>query len=630
MSPEASGPLAKREIAAILNDTKNPPSDDERVRGANFYRQQGEDAPALSQLDYVLEVNPTHPWAVVTRSYILLKAKQADQAVAILKKAISLIPPKEKPAPVFYLMLAAAENERPPLETGLKRALAVIDQGLDRLPEAIELVQAKHVALRADGQADAAIAFVTAKAKQFPSGPYRRELVTIYRELRLFDQAAAVLTELNRESPEDINLAASLIQTISLQAADAGARNETDRERSLSEKAALMINDYRTRYPDNLVFLQIECDLVARRGDFMRAIELTREMDKTSKTSPVGPLLRARLYSTVGRTHEVAQAYTEALERNPRQLDVRVLLGQVKLHMNEPDEALRQASLVLDVDKNRADALLLQARALAESGSNEAQRAKQQETAIARLKAAVGANPQFVDAFHTLAEIYLKRNDRTAAAAILKEALKANPKDAPAAALLIEILAQGPAAAGKASPADLAEAKRVAAELTSHHDQGIMSLEVAVGFHKAQQLETALPYAQAAATMLDSPAAHINLGDLLLSIAESQPGNEEAKTSFTKAVEQYDLVLKVIPNSIEAINNKAWILHSYLNRSREALDMVVALQKRVNPSNLPGEFYDTLGAIQESIGQTNSAEQSYLSGLKKSPSTRCSTSTSVR
>ena len=37
-------PLAKREIAAILNDAKNPPSDDERVRGANFYRQQGEDA----------------------------------------------------------------------------------------------------------------------------------------------------------------------------------------------------------------------------------------------------------------------------------------------------------------------------------------------------------------------------------------------------------------------------------------------------------------------------------------------------------------------------------------------------------------------------------------------------------
>ena len=34
---------------------------------------------------------------------------------------------------------------------------------------------------------------------------------------------------------------------------------------------------------------------------------------------------------------------------------------------------------------------------------------------------------------------------------------------------------------------------------------------------------------------------------------------------------------------------------------------------------LPGEFYDTLGAIQESVGQTRDAEQSYLDGLKKSP-----------
>ncbi len=83
-------------------------------------------------------------------------------------------------------MLAAAENERPPVETGLKRALAVIELGLKRLPESIELVQAKHVALRADGQAEAAIAFVQAKAKEFPKGPYRRELVTIYRELRQF------------------------------------------------------------------------------------------------------------------------------------------------------------------------------------------------------------------------------------------------------------------------------------------------------------------------------------------------------------------------------------------------------------------------------------------------------------
>jgi len=611
-------PIAKREIAAILNDTKNPPSDDERVRGANFYRQQGDDAPALSQLDYVLDVNATHPWAVVTRSYVFLKAKQPDRAVAILNKAISLIPATEKPAPVFYLMLAAAENERPPVETGLKRALAVIDLGLKRLPESIELVQAKHVALRADGQGDAAIAFVEAKAKEFPNGAYRRELVTIYRELRQYDRASEVLTELNKESPEDINLAASLIQTLSFQAAEANARNETPRARSLNEKASLLIKNYRSRFRDNLVLQQVECDLLARAGDLTGAIELTREMDK-NKASNAGCLLRAKLYTMLGRMREVDQAYTEALERNPRQLDVRILLGQSKLRLGEPDTALEHASFVLAAEKNRPDAVLLQAQALAQAGSTEEERTKMQDAAIGVLKTAVAANPQFVAAFHTLAEIHLNRKDRAAASEVLKEDLKANLKDAPAASLLIDILARGTKADSTEGPADLSEAKRIAAELTANDAEGSMNLAVAVGFHKARALEAALPYALAAATKLNTPPAHINLGDLMLSIAESQTDPAQAKTAFAKAVEQYDIVLNIVPNSIEAINNKAWILHSYLERSREALDIVVDFQKRVNPTSLPGEFYDTLGAIQESVGQTQSAERSYLDGLRKAP-----------
>jgi cellulose synthase operon protein C len=78
-------------------------------------------------------------------------------------------------------------------------------------------------------------------------------------------------------------------------------------------------------------------------------------------------------------------------------------------------------------------------------------------------------------------------------------------------------------------------------------------------------------------------------------------------------------VLKKHPTSIEAVNNKAWILHSYLGQTRQALELVLALQKRVNAAALPGEFYDTLGSIQESVGKTREAEQSYLSGLKKAP-----------
>ena len=105
----------------------------------------------------------------------------------------------------------------------------------------------------------------------------------------------------------------------------------------------------------------------------------------------------------------------------------------------------------------------------------------------------------------------------------------------------------------------------------------------------------------------------------MLAIAESQSDPVAARETFGQAVEQYDRVLKAQPNSIQAVNNKAWILHSYLERSPKALELVVDLQKRVSPAVLPGEFFDTVGAIQESVGRSRDAEQSYLDGLKKAP-----------
>jgi tetratricopeptide (TPR) repeat protein len=611
---------AKREIALLLNDPKNPPTDEERVRGANFYREQGDDAPALAQLDYVLGVNPTNAAAVVTRSYILLKAKQYEPAGAILQKAIELLSQKkEKPPAVFYVMLAAVENDRPPAPTAIDRAVKVIDQGLESRPDDLELVQAKYTALRAARKNAEAIAFVEAKAKAYPKSNLKRELVKIYREQKYYEQAAGVLRELLKESPEDTNVAAALIQMISIEADEAGVRSQPDRQRDLNNQALAMIREYREKFPNSAVFVQAESETAARRGDFGRAIDLTREIDKMSRTSPVGALLRARLFAAQGKNRDLAQSYKEALDRSPRLLDVRVYLGQTKLKLGEVDDALRQANFVLDIDKNRADAILLQARALAESGVTGPEKDQNQRVAISRLEALTKSTPRYEEAFHTLAEIHLKRAERAAAAAVLKDDLTANPNDAAAVARLVEILALRPPGKLPSNSPDLELAKSTAAEIAGRDQQGTLVLGVAIGFHKARQFELALPYAQAAAAKLGSPAAHLNLGDVLLTIAESQTDPKLQRASLEQAVNEYDLVLKSQPNSVEAINNKAWILHSYLNQSRQALELVLGLQKRVSSGALPGEFYDTLGSIQESVGKKREAEQTYLDGLRKAP-----------
>jgi tetratricopeptide (TPR) repeat protein len=370
-----------------------------------------------------------------------------------------------------------------------------------------------------------------------------------------------------------------------------------------------------------VAFLQAECDIAARRGDFTRAIAITHEIDQIAKAAPLGPLLRARLFSTLDRPRELAQAYTEAIERErgPRRLDLMVLLGQTQLKLGEPDEALRQVKLVLDVEKSRPDAVLLQARALADVGTTQSEKAARREEAVARLQAVIKANPSLDEAYHILAEIHLKRQDRAAAVAVLTDSLRANPDDALAAEQLVGLLTERRPDGQPSAAADLTEARRLATEISRRDAKGRMILALAIGFHKAGQFELALPYAQDAAAKLDSPGAHLNLGDLLLAIAESQSDPTAARETFERAVDQYDRVLKVQPNSVEALNNKAWILHTYLRQSPKALELVLDLQKRVSPTALPGEFFDTLGAIQESLGQTRQAEQSFLDGLKKSP-----------
>lgn len=612
-------PIARRELASLLNDSKNPATDDERVRGANFYRQHKEERAALAQLDYVLKVNPANPGAVVTRSFIFLKARKFDEATGILRKAIDLTTAKPaKPPAILYLMLAAVENEAPPADTQTRRAAEVLEQGLKVQPDSVELVQAEYLLL-APTDPTAALALIESRANADPKGPYRRMLVDVLREHREYEKADKLLRELVQESPDDVNLGAALVQVVSLEAAEAAASGNTDRQRSLDEKASQMIADFRKRYPENVTFLKAECDLVARGGEWTRAITITKEIDKLAKSSGTGALIRARIFAQQDKPREVAKAYAESLEANPRQPDVRLLLSQELIKLGEFDEALTQARLVLDADKDRLDATLMEARALAELGTTDAERQASRQAAVERLQAAIAIEPGFVEAYHAIADIETARGRRAAAIEAYRRDLDTNPQDNLGLAKLIQLLvARGPG--GEApSPEDLERARQLSADVSAKDKKGTLILAAGVGFHKAGQLDLALPLSEKAATMLDNTVAHLNLGDLLLSLAESQGDKEKARPLFERAVDEYNRVLKLQPSLVEAVNNKAWVLLTYLDRSQEALDLTQGLMKRANPAVLPGEFYDTVGAIQEAMGRDGDAEASYLLGLRKAP-----------
>ncbi|AGA25824.1 hypothetical protein Sinac_1442 [Singulisphaera acidiphila DSM 18658] len=609
---------AKREIASLLNDTKTKPSFDERVRGANFYRVHDEDEAALAQLDYVIQVDPSHPPAVVSRAYILARGKKYNEASALLTKAIAATT-KEKPPAVFFLMQAAVDSLTEPKDNASERALATLEKGLDLQPDSRELVHAKYRVIQLLKGDKEAIAYVEAKAEAGPKPVFRRMLVEIYSKHNDLTGAERVLRQLLADSPKDALVAANLVRVVGLQAIQASQQNKPDVEQTLNEKVAGMIREFRTRFPTDLTFLQAECDLAARRGDLTRATAITQEMDKISKGSSSGPLTRAKIYASQGRLRETAEAYVEALERNPRQFDVRLMLGQTRLRLNEYTEAIQQAKMVLEVDNDQPDAVLLLARATVAQPGSDSQVAARRAEVVETLSAAIRKNPGFAEAYHEKSEIQILLKDRKQAIATLNEAVEANPEDAAGLALLIQRLSETREDGRAATADELAEAEKVAAKIGDSDEKGNLMLAIAVGYHKSGQLTAALPWAKKAASKLDVPLVHLNYGDLLLSIAEKTKDATEAKPYFEKAVEQYDLVLKSTANSVEAINNKAWILHTHLGRSAQALELANGFLKRVDPGTLPSEFFDTVGSIQEATGRAREAEDSYAKGLRKSP-----------
>ncbi len=410
-------PVARRELAAILNDTKNPPSDDERVRGANLYRQhkdesngtrsarlraQGQSQEPRRGGDALVHL-PQGP-EIRRGGWPLAEGNRADgPEVSESRRPCSTScsrwsrtrcrPWRRRtsgPRPCSSKVWPSSRNRsssfRPSISCSPPQAITgVLWRSWKPRPRLIPRVHSGE------------------------------RLIDVLREQKEYEKAEHELAELVREAPDDMNLAAALVQIISLEAAQAAAQGRADKQRALDEKAVTMIRDYRKRFPTNLTFLQAECDLVARGGDLTRAIAITEEIDKISKSSTMGPMLRARIYARQEKTREVARAYGESLARNPRQPDVRVLLAQELIKLGEFDAALEQTKLVLDTDKDRPDAILLEARALAESGGSDAEKDASRQSAVARLESAIAAAPAFVDAYHELAEIELKRGRRPAA-----------------------------------------------------------------------------------------------------------------------------------------------------------------------------------------------------------------------
>ena len=614
---------AKAEINALLNDPRSPATPEEKVRAATYYRLNKEDGPALALSDEVLKADPAYPGAVVTRAEILARTKKHPEAIATIKKAIEVSTAGgEKTPDVLYLMMAAVESTIPPTTEGFQRALVVLDKGLELSPDSVELTQAKCKVLTITQGPKAGAAFVEEKAKSNPKGPFRRMLLTVHADQGDFAAAEKVAAELVKEDPSDASAANSQVRMIAGRSSDAARRGDRGEAKRLDEKAGALIYEYRGRFKSDPTFTQLDCELELRRGDTTRALALTQEIDAQAKGSPVGPLLRAQIFEAKGQSREAATAYDEALSRNPRLPEARLQLARLSLRNGQTDDALRQAKFLLDADPDKPTgmaALLVEARAIASQPGNPSQVQANRARAVEKLAAAIKSRPDFTDAYYLMADVHMLGGDRAKAVAVLKDALKVNPDDANALTMAIQILSEPKAKGQPASKADLDQAVALAKSSAEADEKGGRMLAVSNGFSRAGQIELAIPWAEKSTAKLDSAAARLNLGDLLLTQSEAQPDPDKGRVLRARALAEYDKILAAQPNIVEAVNNKAWIMHRYLGQTKAALDLAQGLLQRVDPNSLPGEFFDTLGSIQEELGRPKDAEESYKKGLGKSP-----------
>jgi cellulose synthase operon protein C len=213
----------------------------------------------------------------------------------------------------------------------------------------------------------------------------------------------------------------------------------------------------------------------------------------------------------------------------------------------------------------------------------------------------------------------MMNGDRARAISTLKAVLKVNPDDANALASAIQLLAEPRAKGQPATRADLEESRAMARTFADQDARGGRALAVSNGFSRANLPDEALPWAEKAAEKLGSIEARLNLGDLLLTMSEATLDQTRSRQLLDRSMAQYDKILAADPNVVAAVNNKAWILSTYLNKSEAALELAQGLLQRVDPAILPGEFYDTLGSIQETLHRPKDAEESYKKGLGKLP-----------
>ena len=492
-----------------------------------------------------LQATPEHVYARKMLVATLLKSNQGERALEALKPLLA----KQTEDPQLYALAGEAYLQN----QDFGKATQNFEKAVALQPKSAELRTQLGMSRIATGSREQAMADLEV-ARQLDSKESRADtlLVLMHLSKKEYDKALAAVNDLKKKLPTSA-------MVFNMQGAVYLGKKDFAQARTSFEQA-LAVEPTFIAAAANLAKLDVQDkNPKAARARF----ESVLAKDKKNLQAQ---LALASLAGSAGQEKEYIDWLEKAANSNPSALEPRLQLARYYLHKKEPQKALSIAREAKNANSNNPVALdLLGSTQLA---------AGEKDNALATYTHIVEVTPKSPAAYLKLAAMQSVMQNARATRTALNKALELKPDYLDAQVALIAL---------ETKEARYAEALKLAQQVQVRYpkapDGFILEGDVSmaqkqfapaikayeVAFNKGKSATLAIKLHQA--TML---AGNTKEADVrLLQWLKQNPADNGVRLylaenfmktkQYPPAIEQYELVIKQVPNNILALNNLSWL-----------------------------------------------------------------------
>ncbi len=392
----------------------NPGYIEPRYRLGYIYFATGQDDKASSMADEILKIQPNNPSGKTLHAALMARKGDTKGAAREMEKVVA-----EAPTQLDAVDLLASIYAK---EGSFDKAMEVLSKGVEANPKNIPLraQYARMLAERKDfPKAEKALQEIIALLPEKLEP--RLSLALFYSQTNQADKAEKTLREAIQANPDDglryIVLADFMI-----------GQKKPDRAKEeliAAIKAKPKLGNVRLAL----------AKLYEQTGEYDKATQVYRDLIEASGDKPDGLTARNRLSNLMmneGKQEEAAKLVDEVLKENPQDSEALYIKGKLALAKRDAPSAIAAFRSVLRDQPNFVDAYL----SLAEAQMLD----KNKDLARENLQKAVELNPKSVRAHVALAKYFADAGDFGEALKKADDALKISPDDIDALGTKVDIL----------------------------------------------------------------------------------------------------------------------------------------------------------------------------------------------